>query len=157
MAAALRRCAIALFISAQLASGFDSAVIAAPFSTDGDGVLLPNGDPLPKLPVTLYGKWQNDNASIAVWRADLSLDGDEFVGKVTFDGTPLYVALSVRGKRVGDVVEFTVRYGKEEVAYFAGHLAGTNLVGTFEGITGERGNWTGMWSTETMIPSDSAN
>jgi hypothetical protein len=111
---------------------------------------LPDGSPLPDLPVSLMGKWDNGDASITTWQADLAVKNGEFAGKITFPNIGLVVPLTVQGTRNGDIVEFSVRFQKNEVAYFAGYLAGTSLVGTFEGINGQKGDWSGSWFPETL-------
>lgn len=114
-------------------------------------LVLPDGRPLPPLPVQLLGSWDNKDGSITTWQAHLDIDdGDGFEGKITFPTIALIVPLTVQGTRKGDIVEFSVRFEKNEVAYFAGHIAGTNLVGTVEGITGQEGVWSGSWLPETL-------
>ncbi len=103
----------------------------------------------PSLPVRVSGRWDGE-LRVVEWEAKLDLEGDAFSGEIRFPHLPVAVPLSVRGKREGDLVEFSVRYAEGEVAYFGGHLAGTSLVGAFEGITGERGQWSGSWVPETL-------
>jgi hypothetical protein len=124
--------------------------VASPRHLYGEpDLILPDGRPLPELPVTVSGRVQNDALRVTEWRADLATQGDTFEGKITFPAMPVVVPLTVQGTRNGDIVEFFVRAGANNVAYFAGHLAGTSLVGTFDGITGEKGNWNGFWIPET--------
>jgi len=113
-------------------------------------LLLPDGRALPELPVYLQGRWNNDDITVTDWEAELDVKGDSFVGKISFPTMRIFVPLTVQGTRSGDVVEFFIRAQNSDVAYFAGHLAGTSLVGTFEGATGQRGNWDGSWFPESL-------
>ena len=114
-------------------------------------LVLPDGRPVPPLPVRLLGSWDNKDGSITTWQADLDIDDDDqFAGKISYPTFALMVPLTVQGTREGDIVEFSVRFEKNEVAYFAGHVAGTSLVGTVEGITGQEGVWSGSWLPQTL-------
>lgn len=115
-----------------------------------DEDLLPDGRPLPDLPVTVSGRIQNKDQRVIDWDAELATKGKTFEGRITFPDLPVVVPLTVQGTRDGDIVEFFVNFGGKEVAYFAGHLAGTSLVGTFDGLDGETGNWSGLWLPETL-------
>ena len=115
----------------------------------GEDLLLPDGRPLPDLPITVSGKVENKELRVVTWSADLAVAGDDFEGKISFPDMPVLMPLTVQGTRDGDIVEFFVTLGKTEVAYFAGHLAGTSLVGTFDSLNGEKGNWSGLWLPET--------
>lgn len=125
-----------------------------PVIVPDEEILLPDGRPLPDLPVTVSGRVQNQDLRIVDWNAELATHGDKFEGKITFPDMPILLPLTVQGTRDGDIVEFFVNFGGKEVAYFAGHLAGTSLVGTFDGLTGERGNWNGLWIPESLKVRD---
>lgn len=114
-----------------------------------EDLLLPDGRPLPDLPVTVAGRFDDQTLGILNWKADLAVKGDEFVGRISFPDLVTLPRLSVQGTRDGDIVEFFIKVGKTDVAYFAGHLAGTNLVGSFDSMTGQKGNWSGLWLPDT--------
>jgi hypothetical protein len=121
-----------------------------PYPIDDSKLALPDGRPLPELPVSLVGEWQGDDMRLFQWQADLAMSGDAFVGKITLPDFPITVPLTVQGTRKGDIVEFSVRVSDAEVAYFGGHVAGTSLVGTFENVRGEQKTWNAMWLPESL-------
>ena len=110
-----------------------------PMIVPDEEVLLPDGRPLPDLPVSVSGRVQNQDLRVVDWNAELATKGNEFEGKISFPELPVVLPLTVQGTRNGDIVEFFVNFSGKEVAYFAGHLAGTSLVGTFDGLTGQFG------------------
>ncbi len=125
------------------------------WDSEDTSLLLPDGRALPDLPVRVEGEWDNGTVLGVRWQADLEIKGDEFAGKITFPGmTEVMVPLTVQGTHKGNIVEFSVRYNDTEVAHFGGHLAGTNLVGTFDGVTGQRGSWKGSWVPESFVVKD---
>lgn len=121
-----------------------------------DELLLPDGRPLPDLPVTVAGRFEDQTLGILNWKADLAVRGDEFVGRISFPDLATLPRLSVQGTRDGDILEFFIKVGKTDVAYFAGHLAGTNLVGSFDSMTGQKGNWSGLWLPDSYKVRDDA-
>ena len=124
--------------------------ITLPGGIGDSELVLPDGRPLPVLPVHVFGEWDQDDFRIYTWQADLAVRGDLFEGKITLPDFPVVLPLTVQGTHNGDIVEFSVRINDKEVSYFAGHLAGTNLVGTFEAIGGKQGEWSGGWFPEAV-------
>lgn len=150
-----------LAVLAAFALAEEPASAQAPFA-EGPGVgslpfeeiLLPDGRPMPDLPVTVSGRFQDPSLGAVTWDADLAVKGDEFAGRISFPDVPTLPKLSVQGTRDGDLLEFFVKVGKSDVAYFSGHLAGTSLVGSFDALTGQKGNWSGFWLPESYNVRD---
>lgn len=118
---------------------------------DGDDSLfLPDGRALPVLPKRLEGVWTRDQLRVISWKADLAEKGDRFEGKVAFSHLSHLAPLTVQGVRNGDVVEFFVRFGENEVSYFSGHVAGTSVVGVLDRGDGQSRQWAGSWIDDTM-------
>ena len=144
----------AVMLIATLGLSFSSSSLAqrtpGDWGFDDDAVFLPDLRPLPELPVRLKGEWLGAAPRAIPWDVELAIDGDRFEGKVTFREYALLLPLTVQGIRKGDIVEFSVRFNKGEVAHFAGHLAGTSLVGTLEQPDGSVRNWEAGWFPETL-------
>lgn len=145
----------ALLIVAQGAPWVRAQALDEPRPIPGGGVddsdlVLPDGRPLPQLPVHVLGEWDRDDFRVYRWQADLALTGGEFEGKITLPDFPVVLPLTVQGAQKGDIIEFSVRMNGKEISYFAGHLAGTSLVGSFEGVAGQKGDWSGSWFPDTL-------
>ena len=121
-----------------------------------ESLVLPDLRPLPELPVRLKGEWLGHAPRVIPWDVELAIDGERFAGKVLLRELGLLLPLTVQGTRSGDIVEFSVRFNKGEVSYFAGHLAGTSLVGTVEQADGSVRTWEAGWFPESFEVTDEA-
>jgi hypothetical protein len=147
--------AVAVALVASSRPEATAQVLDAPLPLPGGGVddlelVLPDGRPLPALPVRVLGEWDRDDIRVYPWQADIAIRGDVFEGKITLPDFPIVLPLTVQGTREGDVVEFSVLTNDKEVSYFAGHLAGTSLVGMFEAPGGLSGEWSGSWFPDAV-------
>lgn len=121
-------------------------------SSDGEELLLlPDGRALPSLPLSLEGAWARDELRVVNWKADLNVEGNVFEGRVSIGDFRHIAPLTVQGTRTGDVIEFSVRMSAKSIAHFAGHVAGTSVVGVIEGPNGEARPWAGTWVDDTVI------
>lgn len=120
-------------------------------SEPDDAVLLPDGRPLPPLPVHLEGAWTRDQFRVVSWRADLAVEGDAFAGRVSVGEFEQFAPLTVQGTRNGNVVEFSVRLNEKEVSHFAGNVAGTSVVGVIDTPDGKGIEWAGSWVGDSVI------
>jgi hypothetical protein len=116
--------------------------------------LLPDGKPLPPLPVHLEGSWAGDDLRVVPWRAELAVNGDAFEGKVSVGQFEHFAPLTVQGTRDGDLVEFSIRVNDAEVSYFAGHIAGTSVVGVIEGPGGRMVDWSGSVIGDSIVADE---
>lgn len=120
------------------------------WSRGDDFLFLPDGRDLPpSLPTRMEGAWTADEMRIIPWKARLADMGDRFEGKVTVGDVSYLAPLTVQGTRDGDIVEFSVRFNEQEVSYFAGHVAGTSIVGVME-MAGKSTEWAGTWIDEKL-------
>jgi hypothetical protein len=111
-------------VCALLAVGLEVATargqeLDAPEPIPGGGIadadlVLPDGRPLPALPVHVFGEWDQDDLRIYQWQADLAVRGDVFEGRITLPDFPVVLPLTVQGTHSGDIVEFSVRFNGSE-------------------------------------------
>jgi hypothetical protein len=106
--------------------------------------------PQPSVRIRLDGTSPNaEDIRRSRWHANVVQRGNDFEGTITFPDLPVIPPLEVEGSTSGSVVVFSILANGTEVATFGGNLAGTNLTGVINAITGEKEPLTAFWDAAT--------